>query len=79
MTTIEKTCPMCGVTCSMSMTEELLKSLEEYLSTDRLIQNCFPTLNPMEREFIKTGYCPDCQKIIFESDYDSDIISILND
>ena len=33
----------------------------------------------MEREFIKTGYCPDCQKELFGTDYTSDDIGLISE
>lgn len=38
------------------------------------IQDAFPEWNPMEREFLKTGYCPTCQKLLFGANYESDRI-----
>lgn len=35
-----------------------------------LMQEIFPEMDPQKREFIKTGYCPDCQELIFGSKYD---------
>lgn len=29
------------------------------------VQDALPDMNPVEREFMITGYCPDCQKQIF--------------
>ena len=71
---VDRICPMCGEHYTMQLTSEELKQLEIYEEGEQLIQNCFPSLNPMEREFIKTGYCPDCQCYLFESDYTSDKI-----
>lgn len=39
--------------------------LFKYENSMALIQDVFPNLNPEEREFIKTGYCDDCQNILF--------------
>ena len=36
------------------------------------IQDIFPNLTPTEREFYKTGYCKECQDILFASPMDYD-------
>ena len=41
------------------------------------IQDRFPNMDAQKREFIKSGYCPDCQKALFSTEYDrSDFIMI---
>jgi len=71
---IEKRCPMCGRYFTMILTDEELESYEAYMDGDGKIQDCLPNLNPMEREFLKTGYCPECQKMLFRSKYTSEKI-----
>ena len=40
------------------------------------IQDRMPDTDPQKREFIKSGYCPDCQEQLFGAKYDrSDFIS----
>jgi hypothetical protein len=51
---VDRICPMCGEHYTMQLTSEELKQLKIYEEGEQLIQNCFPSLNPMEREFIKT-------------------------
>ena len=34
-----------------------------------LIQECLPTLNKCEREFLKSGYCTKCQELLFGNGY----------
>lgn len=47
---------------------------QSYMSVDRdkadmigliPIQDLFPELNAVEREFLKTGYCTECQHMLF--------------
>ncbi len=37
-----------------------------YEMGENLIQDCFPTLTPSERELFITGMCEDCQKNFFD-------------
>ena len=71
--TILKECPMCGVNKSMQLTKDDIEGLEAYES-GVLIQSALPLMNPMEREFIITGYCPRCQTMLFGTTYTSDRI-----
>ena len=61
---ITRTCPMCHNT-----TERILpitqKQINTYQNTFALIQDVFPDLSGSDREFIKTGYCEECQNILF--------------
>ena len=64
---VHRVCPMCGKELAMEVPADgILK-----LSYGKLIWEALPELNPMEREFIKTGYCPDCQKKLFGTDFKS--------
>ena len=40
-----------------------------------LIQECLPTLNKCEREFLKSGYCTKCQELLFGNGYTKRFIS----
>ena len=66
---IGRKCPMCGEYYTMRNIDE--SKLCQYEAGNGYIQDIFPEFNPMEREFIKTGYCPKCQKRLFFSDYKS--------
>ena len=57
-------CPMCGrvLRKDLNITENQLLKYENSMD---LIQNIFPNLNIKEREFIKTGYCYECQDVLF--------------
>lgn len=70
-------CPMCKRT--FTITDVNLSDIRAYKNGSGMIQSSFAKLNPMEREFIKTGYCPDCQKKIFDTDYTSDRIQLLKE
>ena len=61
------TCPMCGSTHWMRINGE---KYDKYKYSRALIQDVFPELNPHEREFIKTGYCPTCQELLFGAAYE---------
>ena len=58
-------CSMCGKNSHLRLTDEELKALKKYLSNGGYIQESLPSLNKCEREFIKSGYCPSCQELIF--------------
>ncbi len=62
---ITRQCPMCGKinTNEMEVDEKNWQHFCCYGT--KLIQEYFPDLSPSEREFIKTGYCDDCQSILF--------------
>ena len=57
-------CPMCSsvIRKDLNITENQLFKYENSMG---LIQNVFPNLNIKEREFIKTGYCYECQDVLF--------------
>lgn len=59
------TCEMCGKESHLPLSDEELFALRSYLIRGGYIQNWLITLNKCEREFIKTGYCPKCQELIF--------------
>ena len=62
MVKVWKTCPMCGE----SNTKDFpLEGYRKYNSFGRpLIQDCFPDTPANDREFLKTGYCDDCQAML---------------
>ena len=66
-----KSCTICGDTYHIKLTD---KEYEDFINKNDLIQNIFPNFNPTEREFLKTGYCPDCQAMLFGAKYDTDKI-----
>lgn len=58
-------CPMCSKEYYLELSKKEAGAYVTYRDGAGLIQNLFPELNPVEREFIKTGYCPHCQEILF--------------
>ena len=58
-------CDMCGVCHHITLTDEEMDAFRKYLRGGLLIQECLPGLNKCEREFLKSGYCPGCQELIF--------------
>lgn len=70
-----KECPMCGQKAYLRMTEEEENQWRKYACFGGHIQDRFPDMDEQKREFIKSGYCPDCQKALFGTEYDrSDFI-----
>lgn len=57
-------CPMCGKWHYIELTNEEDRGVWEWRN-GAYIQDALPTLNPTEREFLMTGYCPSCQELIF--------------
>ena len=71
--TVEKNCPLCGNTTYLRMTEDQNKQWEHfacYGQQGKLIQDALPSFDKFGREFIKSGYCPDCQEDLFGSKLD---------
>ena len=58
-------CPSCGEDYGLPLDEEQMDKLYEYEHGHGYIQEMFKELNAVEREFIKTGFCPECQADIF--------------
>jgi len=75
-TGVSRVCPMCGKEHIMYVDSA---KYNKYVSDGGFIQDIFPDLNPLEREFIKTGYCEDCQNKLFDNSYTSDKILTLDE
>lgn len=73
MMTITRECVICEKRHSMNVSDDAYKKL---LNGVDLIQNLLPDLNPMEREFVKSGYCPQCQQLLFGTEYTSEKIKM---
>lgn len=58
-------CPMCDKTHQMTLSDAQSNRLWEWEQGFGAIQELLPDLNPVEREFLKSGYCPDCQEELF--------------
>ena len=74
-----KECPMCGQKASLRMTEEEENQWRKYACFGGHIQDRFPDMDVQKREFIKSGYCPDCQKALFGTEYDRSDFIIVDD
>ncbi len=64
-------CPMCGSTHWMRINGE---KYDKYKYGKSLVQEVFPELLPAEREFIISGYCPECQELLFGEPYEGNKI-----
>lgn len=58
-------CPMCNKWHAMELSMEQAEKFHNYLCGYGTIQEQFPELNRVEREFLKSGYCPSCQEMLF--------------
>lgn len=76
---LSKICPMCGRRTYLRMTEEEKAQWHEYICYGEYIQDRFPDMDVQKREFIKSGYCPDCQKTLFGTEYDRSDFIIVDD
>ena len=63
--TVSHICEMCGSESSIKLSEDELWAFKLYLRGGKLVQECLPALNKCEREFLKSGYCKNCQELIF--------------
>lgn len=62
---LSRICPLCREIYKLQLSDYERYQYENYIFSDGYIQEDMPTLNLVEREFILTGYCPECQKVIF--------------
>lgn len=62
---VKKECPMCGEIHFVKLTDVEYDQYKKYITYGRLIQNALPNISPTVREFLKTGYCPGCQELLF--------------
>ena len=58
-------CPMCNKWHAIELSAEQYEKLYDYRHGYGTIQEQFPELNRVEREFLKSGYCPSCQEMLF--------------
>lgn len=70
---VKHTCPICGKVCEIELDRE---QAIDYFCNNKLIQDALPELTAAEREFVKSGYCPDCQQLLFGNS-DTDKIKII--
>ena len=59
---VKQECSICNHETRIGLTEDELEAYRDYLTGGELIQECLPTLNRVEREFLKSGYYTKCQK-----------------
>ena len=64
---IAKVCPRCGQTTWVSIPAEKYEEWQMGVS----IQDAWPEGSATERETLISGFCPACQKVIFEDDAES--------
>ena len=64
-TLIRKVCPMCNEIYYMKVTEDEHKQIKSYWTYGGLIQEKLSLLDKFGRKFVKSGYCPECQEIMF--------------
>lgn len=62
---VRSICPMCGESHVMELTEQEYTGFQLYQTSTQTIQELLPELLPAEREFLKSGYCPKCQEMLF--------------
>lgn len=61
---VSRVCEMCGGRNEIELSEQEWKQYRKWRAREIFIQD-IKTLNRCEREFLKTGYCPKCQEMIF--------------
>ena len=70
---VEKQCPICGKVTYMVIDAENYDQVMEYMvalyfnTKRKVVQKALPFLDKFGREFIKSGYCPECQEDLFNS------------
>lgn len=62
---IKKTCPMCGGVTRLKENGAMAAEHHHYVLYGGKIQDKLTDFNAFEREFIKTGYCQNCQEMLF--------------
>lgn len=63
---VEFICPMCGKTHILK--DISLDKYMAYINKEGLVQDIFPELKPVDREKLITGYCDECQSLLFHSE-----------
>ncbi len=67
MVIIGKPCPECGKPHEVHAT---LEQYIRYMNREDLVQNIFPELSSVEREYLITGYCEECWNKMFGNSND---------
>lgn len=68
MELIKRTCPMCGGVTRLKENSTMAAEHHHYVLYGGKIQDELTSFNAFEREFVKTGYCPNCQEMLFGSE-----------
>ena len=76
---VKKECPMCGKTHFVKLTEVEYDQYKKYIAYGSLIQNALSNTSPTVREFLKTGYCPECQELLFGESEQKELFFSYND
>ena len=63
-------CPMCREIVYMDNVDE--HAYNAWKNEGKLIQDAFPNMNAEEREFIMTGYCFECQEMLFANPFEDE-------
>lgn len=58
-------CPMCGETSHIVLEGDEVSGYMAYNALNILLQDAFPAMDAPSREFVKTGYCKECMKMLF--------------
>lgn len=62
------TCPICGETDSIELSEEETINYARWQRRELLIQDALPNRTAAEREQLKTGICGGCWDSLFEEE-----------
>lgn len=63
---VEFECPMCGITHYIyEVPMSLVERVQNRRQTGEYIQDILKDYSPSDREKFITGYCDDCQKLMF--------------
>ena len=65
---LAKQCPMCGRTAYMKITKDQKAEWTSYICYGGKIQDKLKSFDKFGREFVKTGYCPECQSDLFSDE-----------
>ena len=76
---LEKQCPICHKWHMLELSNWQSRKLYEYNRGNGLIQEIFPELSRVEREFIKSGFCPECQAVLFYNETEAGEIKPVKD
>ena len=72
---VQQQCPICQKRFSIELTKEEGTAFLGYQMGFGLLQDALPEMPPAEREFLKTGYCPACQELLFGNGKSNRIIA----